>query len=62
MKPLFVGKQVQDFQDSFNQKRRNWKYIIEFSTKMNKFSFLMVVKMIFLYLKTILLRNTVSNT
>lgn len=62
MKPLFVGKQVQDFQDSFNQKRRNWKYIIEFLTKMNKFSFLMVVKMIFLYLKTILLRNTVNNT
>jgi hypothetical protein len=62
MKHLFVGKQVQDFQDSFNPKRRNWRYIIEFSTKMNKFSSSMVVKMIFLYLKTILLRNTVNNT
>lgn len=62
MKHLCVGKQVQDFQDYFNPKRRNWRYIIEFLTKMNKFSSSMVVKMIFLYLKTILLRNTVNNT
>jgi len=62
MKHLFVGEQVQDFRDYFNQKRKKYKYIIGFLTKINTFSSLTVAKMISLYRKTISLRNTVNNT
>jgi len=62
MKHLFVGEQVQDFRDFFSQKRKKYKYIIGFLTRINKFSSLTVVKMISLYHKTTSLRNTVNNT
>lgn len=40
------GKIVPDFQDCSSQKRRKYKFIIEYLIKMKSYSFLMAEKMI----------------